>query len=49
MLVLQDSRDVMHYRENRTKLEETVDHLQKEFRNMQHDRQKCALEIKVIF
>lgn len=34
-------------RENRTKLEETVDKLQKQFREMQHERQKCALEIKV--
>jgi len=45
--VLQGSQEIVHFRENRMKLEETVDKLQKQFRDMQHDRQKYALEIKV--
>ena len=47
--LLQESQDMVRYRENRAKLEEAVDQLQKQFRDMQHDRQKCALEIKVTF
>lgn len=35
------------FREDRVKLEETVDRFQKQLRDMQHERQKCSLEIKV--
>lgn len=43
----QGSEEMAHYRDDRTKLEEAVDKLQKQFREMQHERQKCVLEIKV--
>ena len=45
--VFQGTREALSCRENRTKLEEMIDKLQKSHREMTHSQQKLNLEIKV--
>jgi hypothetical protein len=39
---------MMQCRANRARLEEAVEKLQKQFWDLQHDKEKCVLEIKVV-